>query len=293
MSVRCLVCSKKHFPILCPNLCREKKNFFSSPSKIEINSVTSNSSSGSTDVLLQTLRIRASDPSKTKIVRCLCDSASQRSYINRDLAEFLDLKIDHPEFLKHSLFGAKFVTFGHWIFWVYGPLENKTRNDIDDDTVSFFEKTVKFNQGRYEVNLPWVEGHPKLLDLQFQSEKRLNTMTSKLISTGKFDSYDKILKEWEQLGIIEPVPINIKGNKRDPFQLVEGRLVLRSITDERCSHRIQGMQRTNSLQSCWWEGPIWLKNRSSWPDTKTLISRMLLNLLPKRENYSYDESVSE
>ncbi|GFR23382.1 CCHC-type domain-containing protein [Trichonephila clavata] len=36
-------------------------------------------------------------------------------------------------------------------------------------------------------------------------------MTSKLISTGKFDSYDKILKEWEQLGIIEPVPINIKG----------------------------------------------------------------------------------
>ncbi|GFQ97573.1 CCHC-type domain-containing protein [Trichonephila clavata] len=83
--------------------------------------------------------------------------------------------------------------------------------DIDDDTVSFFEKTVKFNQGRYEVNLQWAEGHPKLLDLQFQSEKRLNTMISKLISTGKFDSYDKILKEWEQLGIIEPVPINIKG----------------------------------------------------------------------------------
>ncbi|GFR23935.1 uncharacterized protein TNCT_618311 [Trichonephila clavata] len=62
------------------------------------------------------------------------------------------------------------------------PVENKTRKDIDDDTVSFFEKTVKFNQGRYEVNLPWVEGHPKLLDLQFQSEKCLNTMTSKLIS---------------------------------------------------------------------------------------------------------------
>ncbi|GFQ96399.1 DUF1758 domain-containing protein [Trichonephila clavata] len=93
MSVRCLVCSKKHFPILCPNLCRE--NSFSSPSKTEINSVTSNSSSGSTDVLLQTLRIRVSGPSKTKIVRCLCDSASQRSYINRDLVEFLDLKIDH------------------------------------------------------------------------------------------------------------------------------------------------------------------------------------------------------
>ncbi|GFQ91424.1 integrase catalytic domain-containing protein [Trichonephila clavata] len=97
------------------------------------------------------------------------------------------------------------------ILGIRDPVENKTRKDIDDDTVSFFEKTVKFNQGRYEVNLPWVEGHPKLLDLQFQSEKRLNTMTSKLISTGKFDSYDKILKEWEQLGIIEPVPINIKG----------------------------------------------------------------------------------
>ncbi|GFR20483.1 DUF1758 domain-containing protein [Trichonephila clavata] len=97
------------------------------------------------------------------------------------------------------------------ILGIQDPVENKTRKDIDDDTVSFFEKPVKFNQGRYEVNLPWVEGHPKLLDLQFQSEKRLNTMTSKLISTGKFDSYDKILKEWEQLGIIEPVRINIKG----------------------------------------------------------------------------------
>ncbi|GFR17266.1 DUF1758 domain-containing protein [Trichonephila clavata] len=106
MSVRCIVCSKKHFPILCPNLCRENENSFSSPSKTEINSVTNNSSSGSTDVLLQTLRIRVSGPLKTKIVRCLCDSASQRSYINRDLAEFLDLKVDHPEFLKHSLFGG-------------------------------------------------------------------------------------------------------------------------------------------------------------------------------------------
>ncbi|GFR30166.1 integrase catalytic domain-containing protein [Trichonephila clavata] len=106
MSVRCLICSKKHFPILFPNLCKENENSFSSPSKTEINSVTSNSSSGSTDVLLQTLRNRVSGPSKTKIVRCLCDSASQRSYINRDLAEFLDLKIDHPEFLKHSLFGG-------------------------------------------------------------------------------------------------------------------------------------------------------------------------------------------
>ncbi|GFU81698.1 DUF1758 domain-containing protein [Trichonephila clavipes] len=75
----------------------------------------------------------------------------------------------------------------------------------------YFFKKVKFNQGRYEANLPWVEGHPKLLDLRFQSEKCLNTMTSKLISTGKFDSYDKILKEWEQLGIIEDVPINTKG----------------------------------------------------------------------------------
>ncbi|GFY37181.1 DUF1758 domain-containing protein [Trichonephila inaurata madagascariensis] len=36
-------------------------------------------------------------------------------------------------------------------------------------------------------------------------------MTSKLISAGKFDYYDKILKEWEQLEIIEHVLINIKG----------------------------------------------------------------------------------
>ncbi|GFQ85435.1 hypothetical protein TNCT_98281 [Trichonephila clavata] len=40
-------------------------------------------------------------------------------------------------------------------------------------------------------------------------------------------------------------------NKRDPFQLIEGRLVLRSITDERCRHRIQGCN-AQTLQSVGW-----------------------------------------
>ncbi|GFQ87203.1 zinc finger CCHC domain-containing protein 13 [Trichonephila clavata] len=35
---------------------------------------------------------------------------------------------------------------------------------------------------------------------------------------------------------------------------------------------------------CWWEGPIWLKTVPPGQTPKTLISRMLLNLLPKREN---------
>ncbi|XP_054706953.1 uncharacterized protein LOC129216761 [Uloborus diversus] len=306
-------------------------------SRNKTNSVTSNSSSGSTDVLLQTLRIKVSGPSKTKIVRCLCDSASQRSYVNRKLAEFLNSKSDHSEFLKHSLFGgvetekiqhsafkcelqeirgnfsceamlldkdiicgkipkisksdAEYFTkngiflsdvetddseisvllgadylgkiltgsisqqpngltavqtYLGWVvmgksvsdatcsnyvmpiisllnaskicdLWsldvlgIRDPVENKTKKDIDDETVSFFEKTVKFCDNRYEVNLPWVEGHPELLDLRFQAEKRLKNMSSKLISSGKFDSYDKILKEWEQLGIIEQVPSSVNG----------------------------------------------------------------------------------
>ncbi|XP_071033023.1 uncharacterized protein [Parasteatoda tepidariorum] len=106
MSVRCVICSKKHFPILCPNLCKEEEKTFSSLNKTETNNVVSNSSSGSADILLQTLQIRVLGPSKTKVVRCLCDSASQRSYITRDVAEYLNLKTDHSEFLTHSLFGG-------------------------------------------------------------------------------------------------------------------------------------------------------------------------------------------
>ncbi|GFY04272.1 transposable element Tcb2 transposase [Trichonephila clavipes] len=55
----------------------------------------------------------------------------------------------------------------------------------------------------YEVYLPWVERHQKLLDLWFQSETRLNIMTSKLISTGKFNSYEKFLMHLEQLRTVE------------------------------------------------------------------------------------------
>ncbi|XP_071042997.1 uncharacterized protein [Parasteatoda tepidariorum] len=94
------------------------------------------------------------------------------------------------------------------ILGIRDPVENKTKTEIDIETLSFFEKSVKFRDGRYEVNLPWVEGHPELCDLRYQSEKRLNSITLKLISSGKFDSYDKIFKEWEQMGIIEQVSSN-------------------------------------------------------------------------------------
>ncbi|KAG8193232.1 hypothetical protein JTE90_005579 [Oedothorax gibbosus] len=106
MSIRCVVCTKKHYPILCPTLCKDSDNCSFPETKTATNSVISNSCSGTADVLLQTLMIRVSGPSNTKVVRALCDSASQKSYIKRDLAEFLNLKIDHTEQLKHSLFGG-------------------------------------------------------------------------------------------------------------------------------------------------------------------------------------------
>ncbi|XP_071042998.1 uncharacterized protein [Parasteatoda tepidariorum] len=141
MSVRCVICSKKHFPILCPNLCKEEEKTFSSLNKTETNNVVSNSSSGSADILLQTLQIRVLGPSKTKVVRCLCDSASQRSYITRDVAEYLNLKTDHSEFLTHSLFGGietekiKHSALKCELQEIRGNFSCEDKETIDKDTI--------------------------------------------------------------------------------------------------------------------------------------------------------------
>ncbi|XP_018575220.1 uncharacterized protein LOC108914014 [Anoplophora glabripennis] len=44
------------------------------------------------------------------------------------------------------------------------PSERKTKEELADDAKDFFLRTVKINQGRYEVRLPWIAGHPPLPD---------------------------------------------------------------------------------------------------------------------------------
>ncbi|XP_074035654.1 uncharacterized protein [Leptinotarsa decemlineata] len=86
------------------------------------------------------------------------------------------------------------------------PANTTPKEIIDFKTEKYFKETVlQTDDGRYQVNLPWKEGHPKLSNNKEIAEARLLSTTKKLISLGKFEDYSKVFAEWESLGIIEEV----------------------------------------------------------------------------------------
>ncbi|CAG7831255.1 unnamed protein product, partial [Allacma fusca] len=87
------------------------------------------------------------------------------------------------------------------------PAEVSTRKDLEASAKNHFMTTVSMNnEGRYEVHLPWPEGHPVLATNKNIAVRRLATTTNKLVTMGHFDTYNQVLEEWLELGIIEKVP---------------------------------------------------------------------------------------
>lgn len=87
------------------------------------------------------------------------------------------------------------------------PSEKRSRDELALAVKDIFEQTVRINEeNRYEVRLPFLEGHPRLPSNYGVSKKRLDSTVKKLKGDRLFDSYDLILKEWLDEGIIEEVP---------------------------------------------------------------------------------------
>ncbi|XP_044757073.1 uncharacterized protein LOC123315444 [Coccinella septempunctata] len=101
--VRCIVCSRKHYPIMCPDLDVKKGKKDTEKNEIE-NILTSNLSN---TVLLQTVLVRIHFEGSEKIVRALLDSGSQRSYILSRSAEELKLRKIDNETIIQGVFGGK------------------------------------------------------------------------------------------------------------------------------------------------------------------------------------------
>ncbi|XP_072389366.1 uncharacterized protein [Diabrotica undecimpunctata] len=59
--------------------------------------------------------------------------------------------------------------------------------------------------GRYEIRLPWLDGHPPLPSNCELSGKRLNSTLQKLKRDGLFERYDDVFADWQAEGIIELV----------------------------------------------------------------------------------------
>ncbi|XP_055944345.1 uncharacterized protein LOC129975315 [Argiope bruennichi] len=86
------------------------------------------------------------------------------------------------------------------------PVEIKSRQVADEETVEFFRKTIKRNEDkRYEVCLPWKSGYPELESNKELATKRLMSTTKNLIRSEHLSEYDDVFNEWIREGIIEIV----------------------------------------------------------------------------------------
>lgn len=86
------------------------------------------------------------------------------------------------------------------------PSEKKSREERDAAARDFFKETVTRNvEGRYEVRLPWMEGHRPLPSNLKIAEKRLQSTLKKLKKDSLVEAYDAVFQEWLTEGIIEQV----------------------------------------------------------------------------------------
>jgi hypothetical protein len=99
------------------------------------------------------------------------------------------------------------------VLGITDPAEVKSRQEIMESAARHFNDTVKvLADGRYEVSLPWIEGHPPVADNKDVSVKRLQSATKKLHENGCQDQYQNVFDSWEEDGIVEKVPEEEKVN---------------------------------------------------------------------------------
>ena len=86
------------------------------------------------------------------------------------------------------------------------PIANKTCKERDAEVREQFVSTLsRTDDGYYCVSLPWVEHRPTIPDNKEIAEKRLQSMTSKLVKQGKFSAYNNVFQDWLVEGFIEVV----------------------------------------------------------------------------------------
>ena len=88
-------------------------------------------------------------------------------------------------------------------FWDIESLILKGNDSVHDE----FKENVVYSGERYQVSLPFKEGHPLLPDNFVLSKQRFKSLLTPLKSTPEIlAEYHQILCEQERLGIIETVP---------------------------------------------------------------------------------------
>ncbi|XP_024885287.1 uncharacterized protein LOC112463247 [Temnothorax curvispinosus] len=110
-----------------------------------------------------------------------------------------------------SLFVNKDEIADIWSLDILGirdPIKTKTRKERDVEMQEAFLKTVRVNEeGRYEIQLPWLPNHPALPHNKETAMYRLQSTVWKLKAEDLYADYDAVFGEWLAEGIIERVPV--------------------------------------------------------------------------------------
>ncbi|XP_050516071.1 uncharacterized protein LOC114341344 [Diabrotica virgifera virgifera] len=127
--LRCILCSKSHVPLMCPNLSTrkfpdltDKQNVDNTPKDQTLSNFTH------THVFMQTVRVNLKGPNGTCVVRALIDSGSQRSYLLKSVASALGLEAKRREKIVHCLFGGTESNSTHFCYDVLASHGDYTYN---------------------------------------------------------------------------------------------------------------------------------------------------------------------
>ena len=88
------------------------------------------------------------------------------------------------------------------------PAESSISTTHAEDVIlKKFNETLTYNDGRYEVSLPWKEDHVALKDNYQQAERRLRNLEKKLLhELMKAASYREAINKYVENGVAEEVP---------------------------------------------------------------------------------------
>ncbi|GFQ85118.1 integrase catalytic domain-containing protein, partial [Trichonephila clavata] len=86
------------------------------------------------------------------------------------------------------------------------PSEKRSKLELQDLALKHFENTIlRYDEGRYIVSIPWIEGSGKFEDHYSLAKGRLEKTVKTLKFTSRLFDYEQVFVDWEKGGIIEKI----------------------------------------------------------------------------------------
>ena len=93
------------------------------------------------------------------------------------------------------------------VLGIRNPSGRKSNEEAKTAVQAYFLYKVKMNDDRrYEVRLPWIEGHPPVPRYFYLAKKRVENVLRKLEEKNFRAACYQVFRDWLEVGIIEEIP---------------------------------------------------------------------------------------